>query len=134
MNRNDTDFRAVEASYDAREDGCPFCAVPAPRVVAENALAFVIRDAHPVTELHTLVIPKRHVTDYFGLTRSEWGSCDSLLRSIRAEIARVDPSVEGFNVGTNAGEAAGQTVPHAHVHLIPRRRGDVERPRGGGAT
>jgi diadenosine tetraphosphate (Ap4A) HIT family hydrolase/5-methylcytosine-specific restriction endonuclease McrA len=129
--RDDTDFRSVAASYEKREAECPFCAMPAKRVIAENALAFAARDAHPVTDLHTLVIPKRHVTDYFGLTRPEWGSCDSLLRKLKDEITRRDPNVEGFNVGANVGEVAGQTIFHAHIHLIPRRRGDVERPRGG---
>lgn len=100
-------------------------------MIFENALAFAVRDAHPVTDLHTLVIPKRHVTDYVGLTRPEWGSCDSLLRKLKEEIACRDPNVEGFNVGANVGEVAGQTIFHAHIHLIPRRRGDVERPRGG---
>jgi diadenosine tetraphosphate (Ap4A) HIT family hydrolase len=95
------------------------------------SLAFAVRDAHPVTEMHTLMIPKRHVVDYFGLTRPERNSCDTLLRKMKEAIAHDDSNVEGFNVGTNAGEVAGQTVLHAHIHLIPRKRGDVERPRGG---
>jgi diadenosine tetraphosphate (Ap4A) HIT family hydrolase len=129
--RDDTDFRLVKGSYDERDSGCPFCVVPPKRVIAENPLAFAVRDAHPVTEMHTLVIPKRHILDYFGLTRPEWNSCDALLRKMKEEIADSDSTVEGFNVGTNAGEVAGQTVFHAHIHLIPRRRGDTEQPRGG---
>jgi 5-methylcytosine-specific restriction endonuclease McrA len=71
--RDNTDFRPVGASYEKRESECPFCAMPAKRVISENALAFATRDAHPVTDLHTLVIPKRHVADYFGFTRPELG-------------------------------------------------------------
>jgi diadenosine tetraphosphate (Ap4A) HIT family hydrolase/5-methylcytosine-specific restriction endonuclease McrA len=130
--RDDMDFRPWKAEYDHRESGCLFCGSGRDRpIVAENALAYAIRDGFPVTPLHTLVIPKRHVVDYFGLTRSEWGACDSLVRQQRAAILEIDGSVTGFNVGTNAGAVAGQTVMHAHVHLIPRRAGDVERPRGG---
>jgi diadenosine tetraphosphate (Ap4A) HIT family hydrolase/5-methylcytosine-specific restriction endonuclease McrA len=129
--RDDTDFRPVKESYDKRDSKCPFCGMPAKRVIAENSLAFVVRDAHPVTEMHSLVIPKRHVVDYFDLTRPEWNSCDALLRKAKQEITDRDSTVEGFNVGTNAGEVAGQTIFHAHIHLIPRRRRDVERPRGG---
>ena len=129
--RDSTDFRPIKGSYDHREAGCPFCTPPARLVIAENALAFAMRDAHPVTEMHTLIIPKRHVVDYFGLTRPERNSCDALLQTIKQDIADSNSAVEGFNVGTNAGEVAGQTVFHAHIHLIPRRRGDVNRPRGG---
>ena len=129
--RDNTDFRPIRDSYDERDADCAFCTVSKKRVIAENSLAFAIRDSHPVTEMHTLVIPRRHVGDYFGLTRPEWNACDALLRKVKAEIIRGDTTVEGFNVGTNAGEVAGQTVFHAHIHLIPRRRGDVDEPRGG---
>ena len=130
--RDDMDFRPWKAEYGHRERGCLFCESGGDSaIVAESELAYAIRDSFPVTPLHTLVIPKRHVIDYFGLTRSEWGACDSLVRQQRAVILEIDASVAGFNVGTNAGAAAGQTVMHAHVHLIPRRAGDVERPRGG---
>ena len=128
--RDDTDFREVRASYDRREPGCPFCAMPEERVVAANELAYAVRDAYPVTDLHTLVIPKRRTPSYFGLGSAEAKACHLLLERAREEIRAEDSSVEGFNVGVNDG-AAGQTVAHAHVHLIPRRRGDVEDPRGG---
>jgi ATP adenylyltransferase len=110
---------------------CLFCSLPPERVIAQNELAFAIRDGFPVTALHTLVIPKRHVEDYFGLTSEELLACDSLLRSLKSDIARTDPMVVAFNIGMNAGRAAGQTIFHCHIHLIPRREGDVENPRGG---
>lgn len=88
-------------------------------------------DLHPVTPGHVLVIPVRHVEDFFGMTREEKTDCAALVEELRGRILNEDPSVAGFNVGVNCGEAAGQTVMHAHVHLIPRRRGDTPRPRGG---
>ena len=110
---------------------CLFCAIPPERIIARNALAYAIRDGFPVTPLHTLIIPNRHVADYFGLSREELLACDDLLQSVRKDILQADPLVQGFNIGMNAGAAAGQTVFHCHIHLIPRREGDVEKPRGG---
>lgn len=101
------------------------------RVILENQLAYAIRDGFPVTDLHTLVIPKRHTATYFDLTSQELLACDELLRSLREQILAQDPLVQGFNIGLNAGAAAGQTIFHCHFHLIPRRVGDVENPRGG---
>ena len=112
-------------------DTCPFCSLDTERVLEFNEHAVAFRDGYPVTELHTLVIPKRHVTTYFELTEDERKSIHTLLESQRAKIMAEDDTVEGFNIGWNCGEAAGQTVFHAHVHLIPRRKGDVENPRGG---
>lgn len=129
--RDDTDFRAVRASYDHREPGCVFCSPGERIIVAENRLAYAIRDRYPVTALHTLVIPRRHLPDYFALSRPELNSCDELIRTLRSEISSSDKSVAGFNVGTNAGDEAGQTVMHCHIHVIPRRKGDVPDPRGG---
>lgn len=110
---------------------CLFCTIPQTRIVRSNELAFAILDGFPVTQGHALVIPKRHVTDYFGLTRDELMACDDLLRELRQDVMADDPTVEGFNIGMNAGAVAGQTVFHCHIHLIPRRAGDVENPRGG---
>lgn len=129
--RDDTDFREVKASYERREPGCAFCEMPGGRIVAENELAYSVEDAYPVTELHRLVIPKRHAASYFELGRAEVNACNLLLEGAREEIRAKDPVVKGFNVGINDGEAAGQTILHAHVHLIPRRAGDVANPRGG---
>jgi len=128
--RDDTDFRGIADSYKVREAGCVFCELDR-EVVGENELAYAIRDGFPVTPLHTLVIPKRHVADYFDLYQPELNAVNRLLQELRASIQAEDDSVTGFNVGVNAGEDAGQTIFHCHVHLIPRRKGDVEKPRGG---
>ena len=110
---------------------CLFCEIPKERVIAENALAYAIRDGFPVTPLHTLIIPKRHATTYFELLEEEILACNELIKNLRASIQSEDQTVDGFNIGMNAGESAGQTVFHCHIHLIPRRLGDVENPRGG---
>ena len=110
---------------------CLFCNIENERIIAQNDLAYAVRDGFPVTELHTLIIPKRHVEDYFGLTQKELLACDELMRSLKDEIMDSDSSVDAFNIGMNAGESAGQTIFHCHIHLIPRRTGDVENPRGG---
>lgn len=129
--RDATDFRQVRESYGHRQPGCPFCEMPADSVVRENELAYAVRDAFPVTPLHTLVIPKRHVRGYFELGRPELNACHRLLEREKETIEEQDDSVKGFNVGVNNGELAGQTIFHCHVHLIPRRKGDVEDPTGG---
>ena len=110
---------------------CLFCAMPADRIVASNNLAYAVKDGFPVTAGHALVIPKRHVVDFFGLSDDEVLACNQLLKELHSTTMGQDELVEGFNVGMNAGEAAGQTIFHCHIHLIPRRKGDVENPRGG---
>lgn len=110
---------------------CIFCDIPRERIIAANSHAYAIRDGFPVTVLHSLVIPKRHIADYFGLSPDELLSCDALLRELRGQIQQLDDTVSGFNIGMNAGTAAGQTILHCHIHLIPRREGDVANPRGG---
>ena len=110
---------------------CIFCNIPKKRIILENDFAYVIRDDFPVTSLHSLIIPKRHTIDYFSLTEKELLSCDDLLKDVKELILNEDKSVEGFNIGMNSGEVAGQTIFHCHIHLIPRRQGDVENPRGG---
>lgn len=129
--RDDTDFRGIADSYNHREEGCIFCDLKPDQVIAENELMFVIRDRYPVTELHTLIIPKRHCETYFDLYQPELNAMNQLLQSQRDAITDQDNSVAGFNIGANAGAASGQTVDHCHVHLIPRRSGDVNKPRGG---
>ncbi len=110
---------------------CLFCEIPKERIIASNSLAYAIRDNFPVTPLHTLVIPRRHVLDYFSLSQQELIACDDLLRQIKKEIEALDSNVDGFNIGMNSGASAGQTIFHCHIHLIPRRKGDVKEPRGG---
>ena len=129
--RDDTDFRGISSSYKDRESGCLFCEMPEERIIAENELAYAIYDAFPVTNLHTLIIPKRHVSDFFSLYQPEKNAISNLLDLQRKEILNSDPSVTGFNVGNNVGEDAGQTIMHCHTHLIPRRHSDLAEPRGG---
>ena len=111
---------------------CIFCdSCNTAAVIAENRYAYALLDAFPVTELHALIIPRRHVADYFALDEQELIACDSLLKRVKEVIQAKDQSVLGFNIGTNVGEVAGQTVFHCHLHLIPRRLGDASRPEGG---
>lgn len=110
---------------------CIFCSLTPERIITENDSFSAIKDGFPVTQGHVLIIPKRHVADYFGLSTDELLSMNKLLTQCRDEITTFDPAVEGFNIGMNCGEVAGQTIFHCHVHLIPRRTGDVENPRGG---
>lgn len=113
---------------------CLFCDLQVrdrQRIVAENDLAYVTRDGFPVTAGHTLFIPKRHAMDYFDLVQAEVYAINTLMADQKAVLQREDPTIEGFNIGMNCGEVAGQSVFHCHVHLIPRRKGDVDNPRGG---
>lgn len=110
---------------------CVFCAPASDRILAANEFAFAVRDTSPVTSLHTLILPRRHVADYFDLVPAEDSAVRGLLTQIRSDIMGLDPHVEGFSIGINVGEVAGQTIFHCHVHLIPHRRGDVANPRGG---
>jgi diadenosine tetraphosphate (Ap4A) HIT family hydrolase len=110
---------------------CVFCDLPSDRFIDETELSLVFRDAFPVTDLHTLIIPKRHVADYFDLTEAERTDIQTLLLKHKKIIEIEDKAVTGFNIGVNVGAPAGQTVFHVHTHLIPRRNGDVEAPRGG---
>ena len=110
---------------------CLFCNVRESDLVKENDLAYVSYDSFPVTNMHCLIIPKRHVKDYFDLTNEEIVACNKLTKDIKNEIEFKDPTVKGFNIGTNAGKGSGQSILHCHIHLIPRRVGDVENPQGG---
>jgi len=110
---------------------CIFCNMESSRKIDENDLFYVIRDGFPVTSLHTLIIPKRHVETYFGLTEAEVLSMNILINKHKELIEKEDTAVTGFNIGMNCGEDAGQTVFHCHVHLIPRRKGDMDEPKGG---
>jgi diadenosine tetraphosphate (Ap4A) HIT family hydrolase/5-methylcytosine-specific restriction endonuclease McrA len=129
--RDTTDFRKVRESYGVRQKDCLFCEIPTRRIVASNELAYAVEDSYAVTPMHALIIPKRHVPAYFDLGRPEVNACNLLLEETRARVTKNDPTVEGFNIGMNCGEVAGQSIFHCHIHLIPRRRGDVQNPRGG---
>ena len=115
------DFRIIREGIDAREKGCTFCEIPEHRVVSSNALAFAIHDKYPVTKLHALLIPKRHAANFFDLFEPERRAIDRLLIELQAEIRKKDTSVSGFNIGVNNGDAARQTIAHAHVHLFKTR-------------
>lgn len=109
---------------------CPFCSIPALRIVAGNEFALVIRDGFPVSQGHTLVIPRRHIGSFFDLANDERACLLQLLDSAKSELD-TEFHPDGFNVGINDGVAAGQTIPHLHIHLIPRYLGDRHDPRGG---
>ena len=110
---------------------CIFCTLEKSRIIDETEFYYVIRDAFPVSELHTLVIPKRHSETYFDLSEDELSALPDILKRHRDLILREDRNVTGFNIGINVGEDAGQTIFHCHIHLIPRRKGDIENPKGG---
>ena len=110
---------------------CLFCNSKISGIAHENDLAYASYDIYPVSELHCLIIPKRHVIDYFDLTDEELVACNDLIKIIKEEVLIKDKNVKAFNIGTNAGKIAGQSIMHCHIHLIPRREGDVENPQGG---
>ena len=110
---------------------CLFCDSKKSGIAHENDLAYASYDSYPVSDHHCLIIPKRHIKDYFDLTNDELIACNDLLQMIKNEILEKDNTVKGFNIGTNVGKIAGQSILHCHIHLIPRREGDVDNPQGG---
>lgn len=130
-NHDKTDFRDWREQYLHREPECIFCTLKNIEIVGENELAYALTDNFPVSEHHTLIIPKRHVDTYFEMNQAEVNACHALLHEQKARIDALDSTVTGFNIGNNAGEVAGQSVFHAHIHVIPRRKDDQKNPRGG---
>jgi len=110
---------------------CLFCNIKESVLAEENDLAYASYDTYPVTDHHCLIIPKRHIKDYFDLTKEEIIACDQLIKKMKNKIEIKDNFVKGFNIGTNSGKVAGQSIMHCHIHLIPRREGDVKSPQGG---
>ena len=110
---------------------CLFCNSEKSGCAHENDLAYASYDSYPVSEYHCLIIPKRHIKDYFDLSNEELLACNDLVQIVKKEIIKKDPSVKGFNLGTNIGKVSGQSILHCHLHLIPRRKGDVDNPQGG---
>ena len=110
---------------------CIFCKIVKEELQFENKLAYSSIDSYPVSEFHSLIVPKRHVETYFELTNEEIQACNNLILKTKEKILKQDSSVKGFNIGTNAGKIAGQSIMHCHIHLIPRREGDVKDPQGG---
>ena len=110
---------------------CIFCKIRKEELQFKNQLAYSSIDSYPVSEFHSLIVPKRHVESYFDLTEEEIQACNDLILKTKEKILKLDSSVKGFNIGTNSGKVAGQSIMHCHIHLIPRREGDVENPQGG---
>lgn len=120
-----------EATGRAADEDCPFCEyLRTGEKPVENRFAFAKPDKHPFKKGHTLIVSKRHVADFFDLTREEAEGIFDALHARRKQLLEQDPTIEGFNVGFNVGAIAGQTVFHVHVHLMPRRPGDGDHPSG----
>ena len=114
-----------------RDSPCLFCNIKTSGCAHENGLAYASYDSYPVSKDHCLIIPKRHIKNYFELTEKEIIACNKLVKIIKDEILKKDQTVKGFNLGTNIGKVSGQSIFHCHLHLIPRREGDVKNPQGG---
>jgi len=111
-------------------NNCVFCKLPKERVIMETDLWFVVRDGFPISPGHTLIIPKRHINDYFDIVENEHKSLHDVINQSKV-LLEVEFQPDGYNIGINCGEEAGQTVMHLHIHLIPRYKGDCDDPRGG---
>ena len=112
-------------------NNCIFCNLPSDRIIHEYKYFYVIRDAFPVTPLHSLLITKRHLVSYFQCSKEELDEIPLILDTQKTELKILDDKITGFNIGMNIGDDAGQTIFHCHIHIIPRRRGDTPNPRGG---
>ena len=109
---------------------CIFCELPKDRIVYESELWLMIRDGFPVAPGHSLIIPKRHGSDFFEINAEEHSELQTVINFAKEQLdSELNP--DGYNIGINCGDAAGQTVFHLHAHLIPRYKGDMEEPRGG---
>ena len=114
------------------QEDCIFCKKINCKILKQLKYFFIIRDtAYPVTEHHTLIITNRHISDFFELSDEENIELNQILKDQKMELKDLDSNISGFNVGVNIGKDAGQSIMHCHIHLIPRRKGDVEDPRGG---
>jgi len=109
---------------------CPFCTFPQDRIISQSECTITLRDGYPVSKGHTLIIPKRHVKSFFELHAIEKAAILQAMDEAKEALDR-EFFPDGYNVGINDGEAAGQTVMHLHIHLIPRYKGDIPDPRGG---
>ena len=112
-------------------DPCLFCNTKDSDLIFQNDLAYANYDTYPVSKYHCLIVPKRHIKDFFELTDEELVACNELIKKVKEEVIKKDTNIDGFNLGTNIGKVSGQSIFHCHFHLIPRRTGDVENPQGG---
>lgn len=112
-----------------KKSKCPFCDID-PKILA-NKLAIAFADKYPIVKDHTLIASYKHVSSFFDLDSKERIACLELVDEVRKQILKKDNTITGFNVGINDGVDAGQTIFHCHIHVIPRRKGDVVNPRGG---
>ena len=110
---------------------CLFCNTNSKEYLIENDLAFATFDSYPVSKNHLLVIPKRHVENYFDLSNDEILACNEIIKLSKKKLEKDDQTIKGFNLGSNNGIVAGQSINHCHIHMIPRRSGDVDNPQGG---
>jgi ATP adenylyltransferase len=115
----------------SKKEDCPFCRELVSDIMARNSLAIAFPDKYPIVIDHTLIVPLRHTSSFFDLNSHERNACLLLVDEMRHMILKKDKTVTGFNIGINDGVDAGQTVFHSHIHIIPRRKGDVAKPRGG---
>ena len=113
------------------KNNCIFCSKEKLNIIYEDDVFYVIRDAYPVTKDHTLIILNEHNKTYFDLRDKDYVQLNNIIKFQKESLLEKDNSITGFNIGINQGETAGQTVMHLHIHLIPRRKGDTEDPRGG---
>ena len=112
-------------------NNCIFCSKEKLNIIYEDDIFYVIRDAYPVTTDHTLIILNEHNKTYFDLRDKDIVQLNNIIKFQKDSLIGKDNSITGFNIGINQGETAGQTVMHLHIHLIPRRKGDIEDPTGG---
>ena len=112
-------------------EDCLFCKKKKQKIIYSSEFIFVVRDSFPVTKYHSLIIPHRHVPNFFDLKKDEFNDLSKTLKKERQSLLNLDNEITGFNVGVNVGKDAGQSIMHCHIHLIPRRKGDIENPRGG---
>jgi diadenosine tetraphosphate (Ap4A) HIT family hydrolase len=116
----------------SNDENCIFCNKIKKNIISSSKYFFIIRDTnYPVTKYHTLIISNRHESDYFNLNNEELADLNQILKEQKKELLQIDKKISGFNIGVNVGKDAGQSIMHCHIHLIPRRKGDVEDPRGG---
>jgi len=110
---------------------CIFCNKTKQKIISSNESFFVVRDSYPVTKYHSLIISHRHISNFFDLSDCEFNNLNKILKKERQSLLDLDKDITAFNVGVNSGVDAGQSIMHCHIHIIPRRKGDIDNPKGG---